>query len=203
MRLLTLDQSITQTGWAKWDIPGKEEDIECGSFSCSEPIDDGDKCDLFASEVRKLRTRFKPDFITWEMSSRKISPYEKHGDFVDDQMAAMGRPRFTVSAKQLLLPELQGIIRGIATAYLIPHEAVPVATWRAKVLGKGGGGFTTDEAKRAAKRLCLLLKIPFSNHNEAEAVCLALWTERCSQRFKMAKWRRELDAESQQPAATT
>lgn len=200
MRLLTLDQSITQTGWAKWDIPAerspKETEIECGSFKCDEPADDYDKCELFATELRKLRTRFKPDFITWEMSSRKISAYPKRGDFVDEEMAARGQGRMVVNAKALLLPELQGIIRGVATAYLIPHEAVPVSSWRAKVFGKGGGAMTTDEAKRAAKRMCLFLKIAFSNHNEAEAAMLCLWTERCSQRFKMARWRQGLEAEA-------
>lgn len=199
LRLLTLDQSITQTGWAVYDTPGPEQSIICGSFSAKEPADDGDKCELFATEVRKLRTKWKPDFMSWEMSSRKISGFQKNADFVDEQMAAMGRPRFTVNAKVLMLPELQGILRGIAVAYLIPHEAVPVTTWRAGMLHNGN--MDRDTAKRKAKEMCRMLRIKVANHNEAESAMICLWTAQASQKFKMLRWRREVDEEAQLPAS--
>lgn len=198
MRLLTLDQSITRTGWVFWEVPSPEHRMLCGSFSCKEPADDADKCELFAVEVRKLRTRFRPDFISWEQASRKISGFRKNSDFIDEQMAAMGRPRFTVNAKVLMLPEIQGIIRGIAISYMIPHESVPFGTWRAGIFGGGQGNLDRDSAKRKAVEICKLLNVKVANHDEAEAACIAMWTARASQKFKMATWRHEVE----QAAAT-
>lgn len=197
IRILAFDQSITRTGWAIYDVPSKESSILCGSFSCSEPSDDGEKCDMFAKEARKLRTQWKPDFIAWEMASRKISMFAKTPDFADQKFT-----RMTVNAKNLMLPELQGIIRGIAVAYLIPHEAVPFGVWRAAVFGRGGGNLTTDEAKRHAVETCRLLGIKAKNHDEAEACCVALWAGSASQRFKSLRWRKEIENEAVSPNLT-
>jgi len=191
MRILAFDQSITRAGWAVYDVPGKEDTIRCGSFSCSEPADDADKCEMFAAEVRKLRTQWKPDFIAWEMSSRRISSFAKTPDFADEPFT-----RMTVNAKVLMLPELQGIIRGIAVAYLLPHEAVPTGMWRAAVFGRGGGNLPKAEAKRRAVETCKLFGIKSKNHDEAEAACIALWAGSASQQFKMLRWRREVENEA-------
>jgi len=191
IRILAFDQSITRTGWAVYDVPSKESTIVCGSFSCSEPADDGEKCDMFATEARKLRTQWKPDFIAWEMASRRISSFAKTPDFADEKFT-----RMTVNAKVLMLPELQGIIRGIAVAYLLPHEAVPAGVWRASVFGRGGGNLPKAEAKARAVETCRLLGIKVANHDEAEAGCVALWAGSASQRFKSLRWRKEIENEA-------
>lgn len=122
--------------------------------------------------------------------------FTKHGD---DEVEE-GQPRLTPNAKQLLLPEAQGVLRGIATAYMIDHEGVPTNTWRAKIF-KGGGGYTREEAKRAALTTCKYLGITAANHDAAEAACLCLWFSRCSQKFKMVSWRLEVEAQASQPTA--
>lgn len=190
MRILAFDQSITNTGFALYDAPGDERAIHCGSFSCDNFSTAEAQCDQFAKEVKSILGRCKKidepvDFIGWERASRKITAYRKK----DGQglLPKDGIPRWTVNASQLLLPEIQGCIRGIAISYSLPFESVGSDTWRAAIYGTGGGSLHRAAAKAAAKQYCRRLGITFANEDEAEAACIAIWMSRCSQRFRMLR----------------
>jgi hypothetical protein len=188
MLILGLDQSITQTGWALYEFPGNERRIECGSFSCK----DGDaeaQCDLFGQTLKRLIGPRRHDlaFICWERAKRQISAYRKKPTAGFFEPVVDAAPVWTVNADQLLLPEIQGMIRASAILYRIPYESVSPSTWRAALYGTGGGKLTTDAAKVRAKEYCRQLGIRFSNHNEAEAACIARWAATCSMQFRMIR----------------
>lgn len=176
--ILAFDQSATQTGYAIFEAPG-EPVVICGSFSCKDGRDGNEQADIFAAEVKHLANIYKPDFFAWERAKPNISAYPKKGkpDLGGDPPAG----QWTVNAGQLILPEIQGILRGMAKAYGKPSASAYPSTWRAAVLGRGAGHYTRDEAKAAAKRHCEFLKIKAHNENEAEAACVALWAASTSE----------------------
>lgn len=92
---------------------------------------------------------------------------------------------WTGNANQLLLPEIQGIIRGEAITYRIPDESVPPGTWRAAIYGKGGGKLSRTDAKAQAKQYCKAIRIAAGNEDEAEAACIARWAATCSQKVRL------------------
>lgn len=188
---LGFDQSITQTGWCLFTFPGNERLMKCGSFSAKHGRDAEEQCDIFGREIKAIIGRHKDalrtdGLIVWERAKRQISGYEKH-DNPDDMLPAEPdrKPRFTVNATQLLLPEIQGMLRAAAIFYRIPYESVPPRTWRAAILGDGNMDRPT--AKAAAKAYCRMLGIKAANENEAEAACITRWGATCSQVFKLAK----------------
>lgn len=189
MRILGFDQSVTQTGWCLYEAPGDERRMLCGSFSCKDEADAEAQCDLFGHNLKRLIGRYRPEFIAWERASRRISSYVKKGG--PDFFAASAAPRMTVNADQLLLPEIQGMIRAAAILYRLPFESVPVSTWRADIFGVGGGSMTKKVAKARAKEYCRQLGIEAGNENEAEAACVARWAATCSQRFRLLRVKRE------------
>lgn len=185
MLILTFDQSITQTGYATF-AGGNRRLIQCGSFTAKVGKDDEEKCEIFAVHVKNIISKARPDFIIWERARKNISGYEKQA--APDLVEVNRGPFMTVNAKQLLLPEIQGIIRGEARAYGIEHESVSPGTWRVGVLGKGTGKLSRPKAKAAAKEFCKQFGIKASNENEAEAACIACWGFDHSQKFKMMRY---------------
>jgi len=184
MLILGLDQSITQTGWALYSYPGDERHIKCGSFS-SIGDDAEAQCAQFAYHLKRVlgpKDR-RPDFICWERAKRQISAYRKKPNA--DLLGLGGDAIMTVNADQLLLPEIQGIIRAAAIFYRIPYESVSPATWRAALYGRGGGKLPRADAKAKAKDYCKALGIRFENENEAEAACIARWAATCSMQFRL------------------
>lgn len=198
MLVLGLDQSIRACGWCLYETPGDERKMVCGTFhSWDRPTAD-EQCDLFATNLRLLigrQQKKRPiDFIVWEQASRRISAYaKKQSDHLFDEHE-QPNGAWTVNADQLLLPEIQGIIRAAALFCRIPYESVPVSTWRAAIYGGGQGNLAKAAAKAKAKEYCRRLGIHANNEHEAEAACIARWAATCSQRFKMLRWRREVEA---------
>lgn len=186
MLILGLDQSITQTGYALYEFPGDERHMRCGSFSCKGD-DAGEKCDAFARHLKPLiGSKERPiDFICWERARQQISAYPKKKSVDLLGLAATGAASLTVNADQLILPEIQGIIRAGAIFYRIPYESVSPVTWRAALYGRGGGRMARDAAKARAKEYCKTLGIKWNNENEAEAACIARWAATCSQTFRL------------------
>jgi hypothetical protein len=185
MLILGLDQSITQTGWALYCYPGDERHMKCGSFSCADGDGAEAKCDLFGYHLKRVigPKDSRPDFICWEKAKRQISAYPKKPNA--DLLGLGGDAIMTVNADQLLLPEIQGMIRASAILYRIPFESVSPATWRAALYGRGGGKLARLDAKARAKEYCHTLGIRFDNENEAEAACIARWAATCSQQFRL------------------
>jgi len=186
MLILGLDQSVTQTGYALFEFPGDERRIKCGSFSCKGD-DAGEKCDAFAYEIKRLigPKGAAPDFICWERAKQTISAYPKKVGVDMLGLTSTGVASMTVNADQLILPEIQGIIRAGAIFYRIPYESVAVSTWRAALYGRGFGRMPRDAAKAKAKEYCHQLGIRHANENEAEAACIARWAATCSQTFRL------------------
>lgn len=190
--ILAFDQSKTHTGWACFEAPTDPGLIRCGSFSCVKAL--VDPADVFAAEVKRLVKEHKPDFFAWERSKPSISAYSKKAT-VD--LAGTAPGGWTVNAGQLILPEIQGIIRGMARAYGRPYAHAMPSTWRAAIFGVGGGRMTTAEAKRAAKLYCERLRIRAANEHEAEAACVALWAASTAEfRFAMDKAHKRASAEA-------
>ncbi|MGC4026235.1 MAG: hypothetical protein QM744_14465 [Mesorhizobium sp.] len=182
LTVLAFDQSLKHTGWAVFIAPGEPASIKTGSFSCGKAKDSNAAADLFAITIKRLASHHHADFFAWERAKPHISAYgKKHA--VD--LAGHRGGGWTVNAAQLILPELQGIIRGAARAYGKPYASAYPSTWRAAVIGGGAGKFTTTQAKAAAKRHCRMLHIRFANEHEAEAACIALWAA-SSPEFKLA-----------------
>jgi len=169
--ILAFDQSKTHSGWARFNAPGEPAFIRCGSFSCDQPGTD-DPADIFAGEVKALVKEFKPGFFAWERSKPSISSYAVKAKA---DLGGTKPPGWTVNAKQLILPELQGVIRGMARAYGKPTACAYPSTWRAAIFGQGKGNLTTIKAKAEARLYCERFHINASNEHEAEAACVALW----------------------------
>ena len=190
--VLGIDQSITQTGFAFYQVPGDERTIECGSFSSDDAPTADEKCSLFGRHLKNLIGPLKREiaFVCWEMARSDIAAYPKKDIAL---LRGSEAPYWTVNSKQLLLPEIQGQIRQCCIDYRIPYEAVPVSTWRA-ALWPGQGHIGRDAAKAKAKEYCRMLGIRASNENEAEAACIARWAATCSTKFKMLRFRLEAAA---------
>jgi len=173
IRCLAFDQSVTQSGWCVVDgPPAYMAGLKFGSFESNprdEHLNDDQQFDRFGENIFRLRRIYKPDFIAWERAKRQISRYAKGGgDLLGP--AASGT---TVNAAQLKLPELQGMLRGLARGKRLPYLAIDPKTWRKGILGNGN--LSTAKAKSEAMIYCRRLGIPINNHNEAEAVCVGLF----------------------------
>lgn len=178
MKILAVDPGVTQAGFALYtpDHPDREKGIICTSFSSSGASSEK-KAEDFARHFNWLVNHHQPDVICFELAVRQIFQYQRKADLGGLRSEAP-------SSDQLILSELQGTIRGICIAHVLPFESVPVQTWRAAVYGKGYGNMQRDHAKSHAKTTARRLGIPFLNHNEAEAAMIALWCATCSQIYK-------------------
>lgn len=191
MLILSFDQSIARTGWCLYEPPALSS-IMVGSFTSApeKNMKTEEKTGIFCDEIEKLFKAHRPDFVVWEAAAEDIRQFRhkpKNGKAGDMLAAANVAPPkdmgpLTVNADQLILRDIQGHIRHAARARRIPYEAVNVKSWRAGMLKNGNIG--KDEAKKAAVDLCRMMRIPVKNHDQAEAVCIALFGA-STQTFKM------------------
>lgn len=182
MIILALDPSVTQCGVAVIEHHrGKPDRVECSSFTSAGANAD-EKCGAFGTTLRDIIDATGPHFLVYESAMRFIAGYKK----AEKPDLAGGTGGFwTPNSDQMLLPEIQGHIRQAAIHYGIPHEGVPVRTWRAALFGSGAGNWPRDKAKQAARDYCKAFGVDFSNHNEAEAYCIGQWAIRCSQPLRL------------------
>lgn len=174
--ILSFDQSISRSGWAVYEPPSLTSML-IGSFT-SRPqtnMSTEEKTAIFCDEIEKLFKAHRPQFVVWEAATEIIRSYPKQGK--PDMLGTAKVQGVTVTADQLILRDIQGHIRHAARARRIPYEAVNPKTWRAAILKNGNLG--RDEAKKKAKELCQMLRIPVKNEDQAEAVCIAMFGATC------------------------
>lgn len=186
-RLMTLDQSITQTGVAIYD-GGPAHKIECLSFSCKDEKDWLAKVSLFGRSMRRLISIYRPAFILYEKPLLHIEAYGRKPK--KDLAGVAGMEASSVNANQLLLPAITGEIIMAGIAYSIPTDWVAPATWRKVYAGMD----KSENKKEQARTYCRLNHIAFANHNEAEAAAIAIWGYGNCQTFKLLRYERELEA---------
>lgn len=180
--ILAFDQSIARTGWCLYEPPAHSS-MMIGSFTSAPRTEmkTEEKTGIFCDEIEKLFKAHRPDFVVWEAAAEDIRqfprkpPKKPSGDMLAAAKVTPPKAQgpLTVNADQLILRDIQGHIRHAARARRIPYEAVNVKSWRAAMLKNGNMG--KDEAKKAAVALCQMLRIPAKNHDQAEAVCIALY----------------------------
>jgi Holliday junction resolvasome RuvABC endonuclease subunit len=160
MKILSLDPSLTATGWAIVETP-KVKVLASGTFRPDNVHD-------FAQHLLVLVIEHQPALISYEAARRDIMLYGKKG-------LLPGKAGFvTPNASQLVLLELQGAIIAVAAANGLVAHATAVQTWRAAILGTGQ--MQRDAAKAAAKQYLIRSQIHFRSVDEAEAICLGLYT---------------------------
>jgi hypothetical protein len=157
MRILGIDQSLTRTGWAV--VEGHSSVELTGWFKSANTADFGD-------QLRSVLLDTQPDMVVAEQPVMWVKVYRKQS-WAGDGMAP--------SSKQLVLPWIAGMIEMGCLMAGISFQLVPVATWRAGVIGKGAGRLPRAEAKAAAKTTCDRLGIKYANEDVAEAILIALW----------------------------
>ncbi|MCO6050869.1 hypothetical protein NGM99_13880 [Mesorhizobium sp. RP14(2022)] len=173
MLILAFDQSIARTGWCLYEPPATKSMI-IGSFT-SRPekgMSTEEKTGIFCDEIEKLFREHKPQFVIWEAATeviRSFAPKTGKGDLAGVKTP----PPLTVNADQLILRDIQGHIRHAARARRLPYEAVNPRTWRASILKNGN--LDRETAKKKAREMCQMLRIPAKNEDQAEAVCIALY----------------------------
>lgn len=178
--VLGFDQSVTRSGWAVAHGADRRL-LACGSFASEGPTDDA-RIHAFAGIVAELIEEHSPTFLCWEAPTPFIAGYAKKAkpDLIDG-----GQGRWTVNARQLLLPQLHGALLALAAVHALAHEAVPTRTWRKAIYGTGLGNLPRDEAKKHAMKFCRLAGYGPKNNDVAEAICIALWGVAHSQRRKL------------------
>jgi hypothetical protein len=170
--ILAFDQSIARSGWALYEPPTMTS-IQFGSFT-SRPrtgMATEEKAAIFCDEIEKLFKAHRPQFVCWEAATEIIRSYAKQGK--TDLIGEKKVQGVTVNADQLILRDIQGHIRHAASARRIPYEAVSPRTWRAAILKNGN--LTREAAKKKAREMCQMLRIPVKNEDQAEAVCISLY----------------------------
>ena len=190
MLILGLDIATT-TGFA-WYEPGSSlSSIKTGLIK-AEGENAEEKAASLAVQLRELfyetrtvdgraeRVLLKPDFVAIEQPMRNVVSFKKTRETlagpVDEQ---------TVNPNALQLSSLSGAAVAIISAYRIPWETIPSATWRKHFLGMGRSpGFDRAAWKRAAVDRCRAFKIAVKNSDAAEAVGIAMAGE-ATQGFKM------------------
>lgn len=172
MRVLALDISASQTGWAIYDPP-RHVDMICGKFKCPGQSHE-ERARAMARELGSIFNLYKPKFLIHEMPLRSVQQYRKRPKgMLGDEPASL-----TINANTaLVLNQLTGAAVGAAALADIPSIPIAVNSWRASVYRgmvtpKGG-----DSAawKRLAREHCRALGIlGASTHDEAEAALIAL-----------------------------
>lgn len=179
MRILAFDQSLTRTGWAVVETPGRL--IEVGAFE-ARTGSDNDRIVDFCRRVSNLIGTFLPGFLVWEAPSPFIAGYARKGP---PDLVGGDEGRWTVNSRQLLLPQLHGVLIATATLRRLPFDVVSAVTWRKAIYGVGRARLSKGEAKRMAVEYCRLAGYTVPNHDAAEATCIALWAAANSQRRKL------------------
>lgn len=159
MIILSLDQSLTRTGYAAMTEKFKPEDIVTGSFASADPAD-------FIARTFILINELKPGFLIWEQPVNVIFQYGK-------KQLVEGKGMVTPNADQLKLHQLHGGLLALAHVLGLGYLAVAPKSWRARVLGDGN--MTRAKAKAAAVTHCARLGVAQRNHDRAEAVCIGLY----------------------------
>lgn len=186
MLILSFDQSIARTGWALYEPPSISS-IKFGSFT-SRPntgMSTEEKAAIFCDEIEALFKTHKPHFVVWEAATEIIRSYAKEGK--TDLIGEHKVQGVTVNADQLILRDIQGHIRHAARARRIPYEPANPRTWRAAILKNGN--LSREAAKKKAREMCQMLRIPVKNEDQAEAVCLGLFGA-TTQTFRLMQARR-------------
>jgi hypothetical protein len=159
MRLLALDQSMKRTGWCVLAAthPVKPPQVLGRGWFGAGGGDDRARMHVFRQGVEDLLDDYQPiDALIWEAPNKFIG--------------ARG-----VNHRTLLLTRLDEVLHQIAEQRDLACQAVAAATWRSKVLGKGAGRLSREEAKRQAVAYCEWIGLPCANDDEAEAICLGMW----------------------------
>ncbi|WP_157173633.1 hypothetical protein [Pseudaminobacter salicylatoxidans] len=199
MLILAFDQSIKRTGWclAEANSRGKliRETVKFGSFASAprEGMGTEEKCETFGREVKDLFDRERPDFVTFEAARddivaypRKVNVKGKPTKTQSGDLFAKAKPETkmlpaTVNAGQLILRDIQGQIRQACIERSLPWVKPSPKTWRAELFGEGYGNMETEKAKAHAKAYCRNIRVNVSNGDQAEAVCIAIWTGTCDE----------------------
>jgi hypothetical protein len=159
MRLLALDQSMRRTGWAVIDVkaPARPPRVVGRGWFGALGGDDRTRIHRFTQGVRGLVNDYgEVTALVWE----------KPNAFAGER---------GVNARTLLLTRLDEALHQLAEEKGLTALTVAASTWRSKVLGKGAGRLTRDEAKRQAVAYCEWIGLPCANDDEAEAICIGMW----------------------------
>jgi hypothetical protein len=160
LRLLALDQSIKRTGWTVIEASGPlrpPKVIGRGWFGVGGAGDERAKVARFVQGVRDLAIDYEPvEALVWE----------KPTAFVGTR---------GVNARTLLLTRLDEALHQFCADKQLRSLTAAASTWRAKVLGKGAGRLSREEAKQRAVQYCEWIGLPCSNDDEAEAICIGMW----------------------------
>lgn len=121
----------------------------------------------------------------WNVSRLLKSRIGHHGvpDLVIVEAALRTPMKNPKTQAQLLM--IQGSYLGMLGLYKIPVETVEIGTWRKDMYGFSRG---CDNWKKHAKKHCGYVGAKVTNHDQAEAVMLAIWGKRKSQMVTQAKY---------------
>jgi hypothetical protein len=145
MLILALDQSLKRSGWALLDDGTVRTS---GWFGAKGK----DAVGNFRWHVKQLILDVEPDALAWEKPATFRS-----------QRASLAGAR------------LDQVLADLAAEHGLKALSAAASTWRSKVLGKGAGRLTSDEAKGRAMFYCRLIGSAVSDHNTAEAICIGIW----------------------------
>lgn len=183
MKIMAFDVSKAKTGWALWDDSQHYSAMRVGSFKST-----GDS--LFET-VQSFHPQFvkairdnEPDYVGFEEALPNIPSFRTNSSDLGGEFQ-----KLTVNAKSsLVLQRLIGDVQAVLIGLRVPHESVPVETWRHAFLGYGRKkGFQRADYKKAARAMCETMGIHVTNDDQAEACGLAFYLSRCSQHVKLIK----------------
>lgn len=159
--ILALDQSVKRSGWAVFEPrPLHQFRIRGHGWFGAHGADNETQVNAFIDQVDQLVLDYGPSMLVWEKPSAFAG--------------ARG-----VNARTLVLTRIDQALRDLAKLRRIGAASVAASTWRAKVLGKGAGRFTSEQAKAAALTYWRRFHIDLKVHDEAEAMCIAVWACTC------------------------
>lgn len=163
MIILALDQSVRRSGWAVVETDRKRQARFRGfGWFGAQAADNDSQVEAFIDQVDQLVLDHQAGVLVWEKPSK-----------------FMARPG-GVQARTLVLTRFDQALRDLAKLRRLSIDTVAANSWRAKVLGKGAGRLSAEEAKRRALGYCQLLGLAVSDHNQAEAICIGFWAATCS-----------------------
>ncbi|TKT80003.1 hypothetical protein [Aquamicrobium sp. LC103] len=176
--ILGLDIATT-TGFAWYDDKASLSAVKTGLIK-AQGDNAEEKAASLAQQLVKMFREGKPDFVAIEQPMRNVVSFKKKrqdlGGEVEEQ---------TINPNALQLSSLSGAAVAIISAYRVPWETIPSATWRKAFLGMGRSpGFDRATWKKAAVERCRALKIEVRSADAAEAVGVAI-SAASSQTFKM------------------
>lgn len=159
--ILALDQAVKRSGWAVFEPRPMHQFRIIGHGWFGAQADDSEtQVNTFIDHVDQLVLDYGPSTLVWEKPSAFAG--------------ARG-----VNARTLVLTRIDQALRDLAKLRKLRVAVVAASSWRAKVLGKGAGRFTSEQAKAAALTYWSRFHIELRDHNEAEAMCIATWACTC------------------------